>query len=274
MSSLGIRHTMILVILFVLMAVTLIALDNRHTLDPLKSGLRTITSPVVDGIDSLLNRQGSLSTVEIELEQVTAERDAALAENAELKVQLQDYEQLQKILDVEETNPGREHLAAEVINYDPSGLQKFFIINRGSRDGVEVGMAVVSPYYFVGLVTEVEETTSRVTLAIDGTSAVGARLLESGGAGVVYGRWQVGGRMELQHVDRAIVPQEGETVVTSDETGARTARVPGGLIIGQVSGEPVLDNQSDSQTIQVLPAVDFDSLTFVAVIISDEGSGT
>ncbi|MGE3797658.1 MAG: rod shape-determining protein MreC [Thermomicrobiales bacterium] len=274
MTTLGIRHTLALVILFVLMAVTLIALDNRHTLDPLKSGLRTVTSPVVDGIDSLLDRGNSLSSVEIELEQVTAERDAALAENAELKVQLEDYEQLQKILDVENSNPGRVHLAANVVNYDPAGLQKFIIIDRGSRDGVEVGMAVVSPYYFVGLVTAVEETTSRVTLAIDATSAVGARLLESKGVGVVYGRWQVGGRMELQHVDRAIVPQEGETVVTSDETGARTARVPGGLIIGQVSGEPVLDNQSDSQTIQVLPAIDFDALTIVAVIISSEESGS
>ncbi|MGD9712505.1 MAG: hypothetical protein AB7V46_10615, partial [Thermomicrobiales bacterium] len=62
MTTLGIRHTLALVILFVLMAVTLIALDNRHTLDPLKSGLRTVTSPVVDGIDSLLDRGNSLSS--------------------------------------------------------------------------------------------------------------------------------------------------------------------------------------------------------------------
>ncbi|MBX3071471.1 MAG: rod shape-determining protein MreC [Thermomicrobiales bacterium] len=272
MTTLGIRHTMALVILFVLLAVTLIALDNRHTLDPLKSGLRTVTSPVVNAIDDLLDRDGSLSTVEIELQQTQEALDAALAENAQLKIIADDYEQLRKILDVEEANPGREHLAAKVINYDPAGLQKFIIIDRGARDGIEIGMAVVSPYYFVGLVTEVEEDTSRVTLAIDATSSVGARLLESNGIGVVYGRWQAGGRMELQHVDRSIEPLDGETVVTSDATGARTARVPAGLIIGKVSGEPALDNQSDSQTIQVLPAADFDNLTIVAVIISVEGS--
>ncbi len=260
---------MALVILFVLLSVTLIALDNRHTLDPLKSGFRTITDPVVDGIDRVLNREDSLSSVEIELQQAVEERDAALAENAQLRLQLEDYDQLRRILDVEEDNPGRELLAANVINYDPTGLQKFIVIDRGSREGIEVGMAVVDPYFFVGLVTEVEEHTSKVTLAIDATSAVGARLLESKGVGVVYGRWQLGGRMELQHVDREIVPQEGETVVTSDESGARTARVPGGLIIGQVSGEPVLDNQSDSQTIQVLPAADFDNLSIVAIIIAD-----
>lgn len=272
MNTLGIRHTLALVIFFVFLAVTLIALDNRHTLDPLKSGLRSITSPIINGVDNLLDRDESLSTIEIQLRQAQEDLAAALAENAQLQMQMEDYDQLRKILDVEEANPGREHLAANVINYDPAGLQKFIIIDRGSRDGVEVGMAVISPYYFVGLVTEVEEDTARVTLAIDGSSAVGARLLQSKGTGVVYGRWQMGGRMELQHVDRAIVPQDGETIVTSDESGARTARVPGGLIIGKVDGQPVLDNQSDSQTIQVMPAAQFDNLTIVAVIIADEES--
>jgi cell shape-determining protein MreC len=74
----------------------------------------------------------------------------------------------------------------------------------------------------------------------------------------------------MRHVDRAIVPEDGELVVTSGDTEARTAKVPGGLIIGQVSGEPAIDNQSDSQTIQVLPAVNFDELSIVAVILSDE----
>ena len=76
--------------------------------------------------------------------------------------------------------------------------------------------------------------------------------------------------MEMRHVDREVVPQEGELVVTSGETEARTARVPGGLIIGQVSGEPTLDNQSDSQIIQILPATIFDELSIVAIILADD----
>ncbi|MEZ4498007.1 MAG: hypothetical protein R2845_14810 [Thermomicrobiales bacterium] len=37
-----------------------------------------------------------------------------------------------------------------------------------------------------------------------------------------------------------------------------------------MSGDPVLDNQSDSQTVQVLPAADFDNLDVVAVIIASD----
>jgi rod shape-determining protein MreC len=269
-TALSIRQTLALVILFVAIAVTLIALDNRHTLDPLKSGLHAVVSPVVQWIDDLVGGDDELSTVEVQLEQVREERDQLLSENAQLKMQLEDVERLRDVLNVQETNPGQQLLAANVINMDPAGLQKFVTIDRGSRDGVEVGMAVIDPYYFVGLVTEVEERSAKVTLAIDATSAVGARTLDSSGIGVSYGMWQYGGRIELRHVDREIAPEEGEVVVTSDETEARTARVPGGLIIGRVTGEPELDNQSDAQIIQVLPAADFDHLSIVAVILSDE----
>ena len=270
MTAIGIRQTLALVILFVAVAVSLIALDNRHTLDPLKSGLHDSVSPVVSWINDVIDNDEPITSVEVELQQVTDERDELLAENAQQKLQLQDVEQLREILDVQETSPGRELLAANVINLDPTGLQKFITIDRGSRDGVQVGMAVIDPFYFVGLVTEVEETSSRVTLSIDGTSSVGAQLLDSRGIGVVYGRWQQGGRMEMRHVDREVVPQDGELVVTSGETEARTARVPGGLIIGQVSGEPSLDNQSDSQVIQILPATIFDELSIVAIILADD----
>lgn len=273
MSSLGIRHTLALVMLFVVLSVTLIALDNRQTLDPLKSGLRNVVSPVVDWVNDLADRNDSLSDVEVQLQQVTAERNELLKENAELQLQLEDVNSLRDILDVQDDHPDQQLLAANVINQDPTGLQKFITLDRGSRDGVEVGMAVIDPFFFVGLVTEVEETSCKVTLAIDATSSVGARTLDTKGVGVAYGRWQYGGRIELRHVGREVAPVEGELVVTSDETEARTAKVPGGLIIGRVSGVPVLDNQSDSQIIQVLPASQFDELTIVAIILSDESTG-
>ncbi len=271
MTSFGVRQTAALVILFVLVAVALIALDNRQTLDPLKTGLQSVVKPVVTWINDTIDRDNPVTSTEVELQQVTDERDALLAENAQLKIQLEDVESLRDILDVQEANPGRQLLAANVLNNDPTNLQKFIVIDRGARDGVEIGMAVIDPYYFVGLVTEVEETTAKVTLSIDATSAVGAKLLDSGGVGVVYGRWQYGGRIELRHVDREVVPEDNEIVVTSDAADARTARVPGGLIIGRVTGDAILDNQSDSQTIDVLPAPDFDNLSVVAIIISEEG---
>lgn len=267
MTRVSIRQTLLLASLFVIAGVTLVILDNNHTLDPLKSGLHDAVEPAVDWINDLTGDDGVNSDVEVKLQQVTDERDALLAENALLKLELEGFEDLQQVLEVQQEHPEYNMVAANVVNPDPSGLQKLVTIDRGSRDGIEVGMAVIDPYYFVGLVTSVEEDSARVTLAIDASSSVGAKLLDTQGVGIVYGKWQSGGRMELQHVDRSIVPGKDEVVVTSDEPEFRTAKVPGGLIIGKVTGEPVLDNQADSQTIEVLPASNFDDLSVVAVLL-------
>lgn len=265
LSTIGIRQTILLVILFIVGAVTLIALDNSSALSPLRSGLRGAVDPAVSWIDRVTNREGNQTPLEVQLAEVTKERDELAAENAQLQSEIDSLAPLQAVQGVQEANPDWSLLTAKVINSDPSGLQELVTIDKGSADGIEVGMAVVDPNYLVGYVSGVDEHTARVTLAIDATFAIGADLLDSGGEGIAYGQWQNGGRIELRHVSRDITPVEGETVVTSDDT----AQIPPAIIIGQVTGEPSVDNQSDSQTIQILPAADFDNLTIVAVILSD-----
>ena len=269
MTTLGVRQTMLLVILFVATSVTLIALDSRNALGPLKTGLHDVVSPAVNFVNDLIDRGEPGGGIQAELQQVTEERDALLAENAQLKQQLQGVEQLRDVLEVQEDNPNLTLVTANVINQDPAGLQKFIIIDQGADDGIEVGMAVIDPFYLVGVVTEVEQGSAKVTLAIDATFSIGAQLLDSRGVGVAYGRWQHGGRIELRHVERDHMPEEGELVVTSATGDAQTAKVPGGWIIGKVTGPISVDNQSDSLTIPVLPASNFDNLSVVAVIVAN-----
>ena len=123
-------------------------------------------------------------------------------------------------------------------------------------------MAVTDPNYYVGVVTSVEEHSSQVLLAIDSTHTVGAELEGSGATGVAYGMWQQGGRIELRHVDRNVEIDPEEKVVTACSPEVRTANMPCGLIIGKVSGQPQVDSQGDVQTIQVIPAADFDNLSW------------
>jgi rod shape-determining protein MreC len=178
-------------------------------------------------------------------------------------------EQLQELLNLQQSKPNLTIVPARVLYPDPTNTQKFVIIDKGSNDGIKEGMAVTDPNFFIGLVTEVDPTQSRVMLAIDATQSIGAELMSSHGVGIAYGMWQRAGRMEIRHVPRTVEVQEGEYVITACATEARTAGVPCGLVIGLVSGEPVMDNQADTQTIQIMPAANFDDLTVVAVIVAD-----
>jgi rod shape-determining protein MreC len=266
-STLSTRQTIGLVVLFALTSISFIALDNRNALDPLKTALHELVVPVTDVFNRVGN--GSESDLAKELEQVKRERDAALAENAQLKAEQKDVDQLKEILGVAQSHKEWKLVTARVLGVDPMNLQKFVTIDKGSVDGIREGMAVVDPNYFVGLVTAVEEHSAKVLLAIDSSATVGAQLLDSGADGIVYGRWQNQGRMELAYVDRSVKAKPGETVVTSTNPETRTAGVPGNLIVGKVEDDPVTFNQGDTQTIKVLPACDFDHLTLVAVIVDD-----
>jgi cell shape-determining protein MreC len=107
-------------------------------------------------------------------------------------------------------------------------------------------------------------------LIIDVTQRVGAHL-ESGGDGVVFGVWQNGGRLELRFLDRDSEPQPGELVLTTDSAALRTARVPGGLIVGRVGDAPANAVKGDTQTVPVIPLVAFDRLEVITVVLTDGG---
>jgi cell shape-determining protein MreC len=121
------------------------------------------------------------------------------------------------------------------------------------------------------VVTKVEDHSAQVLLAIDSTHTIGAELESTASTGVAYGMWQQGGRIELRYIDRNTIVEPEEVVVTTCSPDIRTANMPCGLIIGKVGGQGQVNNQDDVQTVQVIPAADFDNLSVVAVITSSGG---
>jgi rod shape-determining protein MreC len=270
MLSLNARQTIVLVVLFVLTSTVLLLLDSQQRLDWLRSPLSQAFSPAVwvfnqagGGIGSV--GSGSQSDIEAELEAVKQERDELLAENARLSLLEDEVEQLRNQLEFQELHPDLEPIPANVIGEDPKGVERILIIDQGSDAGIRTGMAVVSPEFFVGQVTNVDDNRARVTLVLDAAAQLGGMLQDSRAEGIIYGRWQAGGLIEMRHIDADTEVEEGEFVITS----GRTARVPPGLIIGRVSSIE-RDLQADTLTVSVTPMVDFRSLQAVTVILSDE----
>jgi rod shape-determining protein MreC len=268
-TTLSARQTIMLVVLFVVTSLAFIALDNRAALDPVKTGLREVTDPVADAFSGLIENEDP-SALEAELAQVKAERDALLAENVNLRIENQEVEQLREQVRVQEAHPEWTLVTARVINTDPTNLQKFLVIDKGAADGIQKGMAVVDPNFYVGQVTDVEEHSATVTLVIDSSARVGAQLADSGAIGVVFGAWQSGGRAEMRHVARGTEPAKEELVITAINPDVQTNQVPGNLVIGKVVGNPQENNQSDTLTFEVLPVVEFDKLKVVSVIVANE----
>jgi rod shape-determining protein MreC len=267
-TTLSTRQTIALVVLFVVTSLTFIQLDNRRALEPIKSALEAVISPVARTVGSI--GEGNESDLERELAAVKADRDRIAAENAQLRANAREIDQLRLQAKLQEDRPSWKMLQARVVGSDPTGQQLFLTVNKGSRDGVEQGMAVVAqgPNY-IGQVTEVSERSAKVMLIVDATQTVGARL-DGGADGVVYGLSRRGGWLEMRHLDRDAQIQPGELVLTNDSAELRTARVPGGLIVGRVDVEKTTrDPQADTQTVEVIPLVNYETLQVVTVVLTD-----
>jgi len=256
------------------LSLLLTVLDGRDMLDPVKGLVGGFVTPIArvltDAGSSLNSGSSSASDGELaqQLEDVTRERDELVAENARLREQVAENAELRAQLGFQQAHPELTAVTASVVGRDPTGIEKFIMIDRGSNDGIQVGMAVVSPNFLVGEVTEVDVNRSKVLLMIDAGFQTGARLQISRGSGIVYGLWQAGGRAEMRHIPIETEINPDEVIVTS----GRSLMIPEGLIVGKIL-EIDRDELGSEITLSVLPLVDFDTLETVTVITGEREAG-
>jgi rod shape-determining protein MreC len=266
-------QTVALILLFILTSSSFIMLDRVHLLDPFKRAGEGPAVAVTGGFAGLGDwvrhagdRFGNVAEVRAENDRLHAENERLLAAEARVKELERENQQLTAQANFAVQFPQLRLIPARVISRDPRSRSKYFVINRGAEDGVQVGMAAVSPDFLVGLVTAVEAKTARVTLIVDETMQVGVQLQDDPRTqGILYGQWQKGGRLTMEYVERNITVPPNARIITS----GLTQRVPKGLLVG-VAANVKKDQQQDYQEIEVLPLTDFDGLESVTIILNPE----
>jgi rod shape-determining protein MreC len=151
-------------------------------------------------------------------------------------------------------------IAAEIIGKDPSVWFKTVIIDKGSADGVRRGLPAVTSQGVVGQVIEASGRQSRLMLIIDRNSSADAIVQRTRARGVVKGTSR--DECYLDYVLHAEDVRVGDLVISSGFDGV----YPKGLLIGTVSA---VDFQGGDffKEIQITPAVDFDKLEEVLIIL-------
>ncbi len=181
-----------------------------------------------------------------------------LGQIAQLKEVVRENEFLRKQIGLSNLEE-RQLILAKVIGQDFSGLGKYFLIDKGEKDGVKKKAAVmVAGNLLVGQVIEVTSSFSKVQLIIDSNSRVNALVQESGITGLVRGGQGLTLIIDLLPQRRTI--EVGETVVASGLAGD----FPAGLLIGQIK-KVISSDVQISQQAEIKPAVDFTTLERVFV---------
>ncbi len=174
-----------------------------------------------------------------------------------------DYERIAALLDYTTTTTNREYVTADVIGLDTSGFLRVAYINRGARDGIGVGMPVVTDLGLVGRITQVRAAASQVLLINDPNSSVSARLQTTRVDGSVRG--QLSGALRMELIPQGAEVNPGDLVVTSGLGGA----FPPGLVIGQVTSIREFEFEL-FQEAEIRSLNDFNRLEVVMVLTSFE----
>jgi rod shape-determining protein MreC len=147
---------------------------------------------------------------------------------------------------------------------DPSGWFKTIVINKGTRDGVAKGMAVVATDGLVGHVVKAFDGSAMVLLVIDPTSAVDALVQRSRFRGIVEGESTA--RCRFKYLVRKADVKRGDVVISSGLDGV----FPKGLPVGTVAD--VFETHTGLfQEAKIQPFVNFTRLEEVLVVLERSG---
>jgi len=203
-----------------------------------------------------------LVSVTQENENLKKELNRAVAKNSQYNEIKLSNQRLRNLLNFKETTTSKI-LAAEVISIDPSSWFKAVIIDKGSTDGVSVGLPVVIRQGIAGQVVDVSSHYSKVMLIIDRNSSVDALVQRTRARGIIKG--EATGECLFKYVLRRDDVRVGDKIVASGLDGV----FPKGLPVGDVK-EVVRRNSGVFQEVRVVPYIDFEKLEEVLVILNPE----
>ncbi len=119
-------------------------------------------------------------------------------------------------------------IPAEVIGREVGPWSRGLLINKGTRDGVRRGMAVVTPVGLVGRVAEAGPSSSRVTLLTDPHFRVMGKIPEGPILGLVMGAQA--GECVVTYLPLEERVAAGQTVLTTGGVSFAPAGIPIGVV--------------------------------------------
>ena len=224
-------------VLFSLLALGLLILDKRYDqLSKIRRALSIIVYPVEIAVTSPFAGWAWLR------ESVTT-RDTLRADNAELKERLRDAQfrlQLYAALEAENrrlralrggtAGVGAQFIVGDIMDVDLDAFRQRVLVDKGARDGVFVGQAVLDAHGVFGQVASVDQRTCDVILISDATHAIPVMINRNGLRTIAVGTGDPK-RLKLPYLPTSADVVKGDLLVTSGLGGVFPEGYPVGTVV-------------------------------------------
>jgi rod shape-determining protein MreC len=264
----ALRNRVVAIIVILLLILVWLVLDQAQAPNPIKDTFSRIISPVQFVLQRLTSPLASATSWLTHLGKLQSENDAQRKVIVELRNQIMllqeaqiENETLRRQLNFKSAVPNFRLLSAEVIGHDPSNLLQYLIIDRGTSDGIQRGMPVITAEGLVGRISEASAESAKVMLITDPSSSVSALIQRSRATGVVQG--YPGQALVMRYIPQGDTVTLGDVVLTSGLGG----NFPKRLVIGQVASVSRKDVEM-FQEAEIIPAVNLRDLEMVMVVLN------
>ncbi|MCQ9210603.1 rod shape-determining protein MreC [Granulicatella seriolae] len=177
-----------------------------------------------------------------------------------------DNEKMKEALALQDTLNEKELINATVIARNPDSWLDLITINKGSNQGIEANMSVMSDNGLVGKVLDVNATSARVALLSNSDTSLirVASMIQSESEpvyGTITGYDLKTNQLIMSQIKASVDIKIGDKVVTSGLGGVS----PSSLYIGTVQ-EVTMDRYGLYKEVKITPAADTNDIRYVTVV--------
>ncbi|MGB6084605.1 rod shape-determining protein MreC [Moheibacter sp.] len=153
----------------------------------------------------------------------------------------------------------------EVINNSVMKNHNMLTINKGSRQGIEKGMGVISGNGVIGYVYKTSENYARVMSTLNLNTKITAQIKSNRYFGTLIWDGKDARYARLQEIPKYIEVEKGDTIETDGKSGV----IPGGIMLGTVVNSEI-DEVTGELDILVKLKEDFARLRYAQVVVNLE----
>ena len=157
--------------------------------------------------------------------------DFELSKNYNSEYIIEENKRLKSTIEEFENTPSE--IIGKVLVDKKSPFLRSIIVNRGSKDGIELGMAVMDKSYLIGKVVDVTFTTSRVLLLSDLNSKVPVDIMPNNIQSILSGTGEHHGVIQYTRQQSLI---ENEAIAFTSGAGGL---FKSGIPIGKIQKDPI-----------------------------------
>ena len=244
-------------------------------LERIRYGLGYVTTPVYWVADIPARVSFLIDDVFVSRTDLLEENDSLRANLLIAQRELQLLESLvsenNRLLALNEATKGINGnvLAAEIINKSPDPYSKRVLINKGAREGVFVGQALLDANGLMGQVDEVLPFTAWVLLIIDSHHLIPVEVNRNGERALARGSSTTSSELELVFVTQSQDIKAGDRLISSGMGQTYPKNYPVAEIVSVF-----VDPGQDFATIRARPLAQLDSTRHVMLVFKDEEAQT